>query len=134
MSAASAIYDNLIGDATVIGIVGNKIYPNGQPKQDAQPPFIFFEVVTAQRPAILSGVCPLKNYQFRITSVCTSEPQLRMLMDGVENKLDGLKNGKIRGCQLNDDNTNPNPEMPTEFSDSQTFSVWYARDYVGANN
>lgn len=132
MSVASAIFDVLSQDATIAGIVGQRFYPS-QPKENAPAPFLFQETISGDRPGLLSGVCPLKNYQVQITSVCTSEPELRQLMDAIENRLDGLKSGKIRGCQLNDDSTNPNPDMPTEFSDSQTFSVWYARDYVAAN-
>lgn len=132
MSVASAIFDLLAQDTVVTGIVGQRFYPS-QPKQDAKPPFLFQETISADRPGLLTGVCPLKNYQVQITSVCTSEPELRMLMDAIEQRLDGLRMGNIRGCQLNDDSTNPTTDWPTEYSDSQTYSVWYARNYVRAN-
>lgn len=54
-------------------------------------------------------------------------------MDAIEDRLDGYKFGPIRGCQVNDETTNSNPDVPTEYSDSQTFSVWYARERIGAN-
>lgn len=131
MSIQSAIYDVLSNDPIVGEFPG---FPQGQPSQDTPAPFWFQETIGAERPGILSGVCPTKNYQIRISAVCRTEPELRQLMDAIENRLDGYKYGDIRGCQVNDESTNSNPELPTEYSESMTFSVWYARSLVGANS
>lgn len=134
MSIASAVYGLLTGDATVLEIVGEKVYPSGQPKQNTPPPMLMQEIVAADRPPLLNNVCRLTNYQIRITGVCKTEPELRRLMDAVEVRLDGYKGGEVKGCQLRDKSSNPDPTEPTFHSESHTYSVWHVRNQVGGND
>lgn len=134
MSVATAIHDLLTSDLLISRIASNGVYPSGQPKHGTIPNFVVHEIIGSDRPPLLDKVCRLTNYQVRITGVCKTESDLRRLMDAIEVRLDGYKGGDVRGCQLQDKSTNPNPDEPTIHSESHTYSVWHVRSLVGGND
>lgn len=140
MSVSAAIHELLATDSVIASIVADEdvildddddgVYPSAQPPQNRNPPYLIQEIQSSDRPKTLSGKVDIANYQIRIIGHATSEPQLRTLMDRVEHVLDAYKNGSIRGCHIQETNSDPDPSFPSQHQETHLYSVWYARELV----
>lgn len=125
MSIEAAIYDRLHSQSGIAGMVGTRIYPAGQPRQDAQLPLVTYQIDNKTRPGLLNGKCPAANYQIRVTGFALSHVEMKTLMGLVADALDVWKNGRVIFSSMQDEGTVSNEEAPELFSESHTFSVWY---------
>ena len=102
-NAGNAIYYLLSHDATVTGIVGNKISPVANLKQTAAPPWVTFQKVSVVNSNTKDAPSTLEFMRYQINCVHTLEGSasgVSVLMEAVRNALD-YKSGTINGVSVN---------------------------------
>ncbi len=112
MSIDKIIYDILISDATVTGLVGSvtsgvasyKVFPSQAP-QTTQFPFIVFEVVSTTPTNTKSGASEMDFYRVQVTSLSKTNPNANAIAEAVRGALDYYKDLQVQNISFQNQNS-----------------------------
>ena len=88
MSLSAAIYNHLINDSAISGIVSTRIYPDVAPSSAAVP-YIVFLLVSRQTDHHLGGVTGTQHARVQIDSYESSSPRRGALSAAIKARCDG---------------------------------------------
>jgi hypothetical protein len=92
------IYGRLSAEPTVIGIVGQKIYPDLTP-QDVQYPFCVYTIVNSTPVDYKDGQSNLEEVQFQVDCYTQSYDSTQELANNIRNSLDRFT-GTVNGISV----------------------------------
>jgi hypothetical protein len=92
------IYGRLSTEPTVIGIVGQKIYPDLTP-QDVQYPFCVYTIVNSTPVDYKDGQSNLEEVQFQVDCYTQSYDSTQELANNIRNSLDRFV-GTVNGVEV----------------------------------
>ena len=82
----TALWAILIGDATVAGLVGTRVYPNLVP-QGADMPAVTYEQITGPREHVMTQTLGIAKSIFQINCWSSSYSETKALAEAVRNEL-----------------------------------------------
>lgn len=129
MMLESAIFTALREHPTIVRLIGVRINPNGQLKQDQSFPCMTQEVIGNNPPATMSGKCPTDNPIVEIVAWSTTKTEADEIIAAVNQHMQGYKNRAlgIVGSTRSDQRSQPLPDTPNVYSESASFSIWHQR-------
>ncbi|NBS67650.1 DUF3168 domain-containing protein [bacterium] len=88
MSAAKAMRARLIGDATLTGLIGTRIYP-GKAPQDPTLPYVVYHRISTTRTPTLNGPTLVPETRIQLDIIATSQASAELVATAIRNRIDG---------------------------------------------
>jgi len=88
MSAAKALRARLIGDATLTGLIGTRIYP-GKAPQDPTLPYVVYHRISTTRTPTLNGPTLVPETRIQLDIIATSQASAELVATAIRNRIDG---------------------------------------------
>lgn len=88
MSAAKAMRARLVSDATVIGLVGQRIYP-GKAPQDTTLPYVVYHRISTTRTPTLGGPTNVPETRMQLDILAATQASAEQVANAVRSRLDG---------------------------------------------
>ena len=88
MSAAKALRARLIGDATLTGLIGTRIYP-GKAPQDPTLPYVVYHRISPTRTPTLNGPTLVPETRIQLDIIATSQASAELVATAIRNRIDG---------------------------------------------
>lgn len=88
MSAAKAMRARLIGDATLTGLIGARIYP-GKAPQDPTLPYVVYHRISTTRTPTLNGPTLVPETRIQMDIIATSQASAELVATAIRNRIDG---------------------------------------------
>lgn len=129
MTIEAAIHARLSGWSDLAALVADQIYPLTAP-QNAVPPFITYQRVSAPRLRSTTGGSGQANPRFQIDAWAATYAEVKALAQQVRLALDNFRGAvagvTIRSCSLESDRDLIDPEAdPRLYRVSHDFLIWH---------
>lgn len=120
MSLNPPIYALLQADATVTGLVGDRVYPSGDAPETVASPYVVWSVVASVPEPLLDGAPPTDQYRVQVDCWATARAAAHATATAVRDALEQA--GYLLGVNL--DERDPDTK---EYRLSMDFSIWQPR-------
>ena len=104
MSIDEIIYDILIANSAVTGLVGAKIYSSQAP-QGTQFPFVCFEVVSNMPTNTKTGPSKLDFYRVQVTALSQLNPNANAIKEAIRTALDYYQDSQVQNIFFLNENS-----------------------------
>lgn len=111
MSASKALRARLIDDATMSGLVGNRIYPGRAPQKPTMPYVVYHRISTVRAATLDTGNAKVPEVRIQCDVIASSQSevetvlsQMRIVMDGFRGTSSGVT---VLGVSVDDEQDQP---------------------------
>jgi hypothetical protein len=111
MSASKALRARLIDDATMFGLVGNRIYPGRAPQKPTMPYVVYHRISTVRSATLDTGNTKVPEVRMQVDVVATTQSevetilnQMRLVMDNFRGTSSGVT---VLGVSVDDEQDQP---------------------------
>jgi hypothetical protein len=111
MSASKALRARLIDDATMFGLVGNRIYPGRAPQKPTMPYIVYHRISTLRSATLDTGNTKVPEVRMQVDVVATTQSevetilnQMRLVMDNFRGTSSGVT---VLGVSVDDEQDQP---------------------------
>lgn len=96
---AEAVVENMLGNATITALIGERLYPNVAP-QDAATPTLVYQLIDTQHVASRSGSSNLARSLFQFTCAAETYAETKALADAVRGAWKDYRNQDILDLRI----------------------------------
>jgi hypothetical protein len=111
MSASKALRARLIDDATMFGLVGNRIYPGRAPQKPTMPYIVYHRISTLRSATLDTGNTKVPEVRMQVDVIATTQSevetilnQMRLVMDNFRGTSSGVT---VLGVSVDDEQDQP---------------------------
>ncbi|NBQ69146.1 MAG: DUF3168 domain-containing protein [Nitrosomonadaceae bacterium] len=111
MSASKALRARLVADATMTGLVGNRIYPGRAPQKPTMPYIVYHRISTVRSATLDSGNTKVPEVRMQCDVIATTQAevetilnQMRLVMDNFRGTSAGVT---VLGVSVSDEQDQP---------------------------
>ena len=111
MSASKALRARLIDDATMFGLVGNRIYPGRAPQKPTMPYIVYHRISTVRSATLDTGNTKVPEVRMQVDVIATTQSeveailnQMRLVMDNFRGTSSGVT---VLGVSVDDEQDQP---------------------------
>ena len=111
MSASKALRARLIDDATMFGLVGNRIYPGRAPQKPTMPYIVYHRISTVRAATLDTGNAKVPEVRIQCDVIASSQSevetvlsQMRIVMDNFRGTSSGVT---VLGVSVDDEQDQP---------------------------
>jgi hypothetical protein len=111
MSASKALRARLIDDATMFGLVGNRIYPGRAPQKPTMPYVVYHRISTVRSATLDTGNTKVPEVRMQVDVIATTQSevetilnQMRLVMDNFRGTSSGVT---VLGVSVDDEQDQP---------------------------
>ena len=120
MSIEATVYARLSADATLTGIIGQKLYPS-IPTENTQLPFVVYTCTATEPQTTLTGSTNLTRHDVQIDAWAINLDDVLAILDACKDSLHCWTSNGVKGSFLTGRTTD---EQDTGQHGQATFSVW----------
>lgn len=111
MSASKALRARLIADATMTGLVGNRIYPGRAPQKPTMPYIVYHRISTVRAATLDTGNAKVPEVRIQCDVIASSQSEvetvlsrMRIVMDNFRGTSSGVT---VLGVSVDDEQDQP---------------------------
>lgn len=111
MSASKALRARLIADATMTGLVGNRIYPGRAPQKPTMPYIVYHRISTVRAATLDTGNAKVPEVRIQCDVIASSQSEvetvlsrMRVVMDNFRGTSSGVT---VLGVSVDDEQDQP---------------------------
>lgn len=111
MSASKALRARLIADATMAGLVGNRIYPGRAPQKPTMPYIVYHRISTVRAATLDTGNAKVPEVRIQCDVIASSQSEvetvlsrMRVVMDNFRGTSSGVT---VLGVSVDDEQDQP---------------------------
>jgi len=111
MSASKALRARLVADATMTGLVGNRIYPGRAPQKPTMPYLVYHRISTVRAATLDTGNAKVPEVRMQVDVIAASQSEVETIMNQMRLVMDNFRGTSagvtVLGVSVDDEQDQP---------------------------